>query len=65
VGTLLDIFWGLLLCLGATLGIGYSILLQPAAALISFALGAVGAIGVARWLRREDAAVPAGKPPLS
>lgn len=51
--SLLDIGWGLLLCLGATLGIGYAILLQPGPAVLSFALGAVGAVGVYRWLQRE------------
>jgi SSS family solute:Na+ symporter len=54
--TLVDLCWGILLCLGATLGIGYAILVQPGAAALSFALGAVGAVGVYRWLQREGGA---------
>jgi solute:Na+ symporter, SSS family len=55
-GTALDILAGVALCLGATVGIGYSVLLRPGPAALAFAVAAVGAFGVARWFRRQSSA---------
>ncbi len=52
--TLLDILGGVALCLGATVGIGYSLLLKPGPAAIGFAITLVGAVSVFRWFRRQE-----------
>lgn len=56
--TFVDMGWGVCLCIGASLGIGYAMLLQPIAAGLSFLLAGAGAIGVYRWLRRECGEAP-------
>jgi hypothetical protein len=53
-GTLLDILGGVALCLGATVGIGYSLLLKPGPAAIGFAVALAGAVSVFRWFRQQD-----------
>jgi hypothetical protein len=59
--TFVDMGWGVCLCIGASLGIGYAMLLQPIAAGLSFLLAGAGAIGVHRWLRRECGEAPVKK----
>ena len=51
--TIIDIFGGLALCLGATVGIGFGILGQTVPSLASFVIAAAGAWAVYRWFRRE------------
>lgn len=52
-GTLWDILGGVALCLGATLGIGYSLLLKPGPAAIAFTVALGGAVGVFRWFQAQ------------
>lgn len=56
--TFVDMGWGVCLCIGASLGIGYAMLLQPIASGLSFLVAGAGAIGVHRWLRRECSEAP-------
>ena len=58
----LEMGWGIALCLGASLGIGYAILLQPAKAALSFAVAIAGAFGVYRWLQRGKRAAGVASP---
>ena len=51
--TVLDVVAGIFLCFGISLGIGYSLFLDPIKAAFCFGLAAVGAIWVYRWYRRE------------
>lgn len=53
--TLADIAGGVALCIGATVGIGYSILLRPGPAAAGYGLTVVGAILIVRWFRRASA----------
>lgn len=50
--TVFDLFGCLALCLGATLGIGFAILLQPIAATLAFVVAVAGAVHVHFWFRR-------------
>jgi Na+/proline symporter len=52
-GSALGIGWCLCLCAGATVGIGYAILLRPGPAAVGFALAVAGAFGIYHWIRRE------------
>jgi Na+/proline symporter len=52
-GSLVGIVWCLCLCAGATVGLGYAILLRPVPALAGFAFATAGAWGIRRWIRRE------------
>jgi len=47
------IAWGLALCLGSALAVGYSVLMRPGPAAAGVALALVGAVGIAFWFRRE------------
>lgn len=49
----LEMGYGIALCLGASLGIGYALLQQPGRSALAFAVALAGAIGVHRWLRRS------------
>lgn len=51
--TLIDVFGGMLMCYGISLGIGYSILLRFGKASICFILGIAGSILVYRWYKKE------------
>jgi Na+/proline symporter len=50
--TLLDSLGGLALCLGATMGLGFALLLRPLPAAVAFASAVAGGVFVHRWLRR-------------
>lgn len=56
--TALDIVFGLCLCYGVSLGIGYSILLKWTHAGVCAFLAVVGAVGVYYWYQREIAMMP-------
>jgi hypothetical protein len=51
--TAFDILGGVALCLGVTVGIGYSLLLEPVGATTGFAIAAAGAVSVFGWFRRQ------------
>jgi Na+/proline symporter len=54
----LDIVWGLLLCYGISLGIGYSILLQWGYVCVCIVAAIVGAIGTYFWYQRQLVDIP-------
>ncbi len=51
--TAFDLTGGIALCLGTTVGIGYSLLLKPVPAALAFAAAFVGALSVRAWFRRQ------------
>jgi solute:Na+ symporter, SSS family len=56
--TALDLLGGLALCLGATISLGYALLLQPVPAALALAVAIGGALAVRSWLRRESSGLP-------
>jgi SSS family transporter len=57
-GSIGDMLGGLALCLGASVGIGYAILLQPGPSAIAFSFALLGGLHVHRWFQRNELTLP-------